>query len=112
MFFGIRTKPKVPNDKANFMILYNDLKCWEIINCDHLDCLARNEPETSCWQIAERVGSFRDISNTCRDCIVYLLQKESSVVSKKVIHDILNKRENPKKIGTGYRACILKTSSM
>ena len=86
-------------------------KCWEIINCDHLDCLARNEPETSCWQIAERVGSFRDISNTCRDCIVYLLQKEPSGESQKVIHDILNKRGNPNEIGTGYRACILKTSS-
>ena len=96
-------------NKENFMTLYSDLKCWEIINCDHLDCLARSEPETPCWQIARRVGSFRDVSNTCRDCIVYLLQKEPPIVSKKVIHDILHKRWNPEKIGTGYRACILKT---
>ena len=87
-------------------------KCWEIINCDHLDCLARNEPETSCWQIAKRVGSFRDVSNTCRDCLVYLLQNETSVISKKEIFEILNHRGNTNKIGTGYRACILKTSSI
>ena len=92
------------------MTLYTDLKCWEIINCDHWDCLARNEPETPCWQIAKRVGSFRDVSNTCRDCIVYLLQNETSVISNKEIFEILNHRGTSDKIGTGYRACILKTS--
>ena len=94
------------------MTLYSDLKCWEIINCDHWDCLARNEPETPCWQIAKRVESFRDVSNTCRDCIVYLLQNETSAISKKEIEEILSNREDSEKIGTEYRACILKTSSM
>ena len=94
------------------MSSHNDLKCWEIINCDHWDCLARNEPETPCWQIAKRVGSFRDVSNTCRDCIVYLLQNETSAISKKEIKEILSNREDSEKIGTGYRACILKTLSM
>ena len=93
------------------MNIYKDQKCWEIINCDHVDCLARNEPGTPCWQIAKRVGSFRDVSNTCRDCLVYLLQNETSVISKKEIFEILNHRGNTNKIGTGYRACILKTSS-
>jgi len=51
------------------MTLYTDLNCWELINCDHWDCIARNEPETPCWKIANRVASFWDISNTCRDCI-------------------------------------------
>jgi hypothetical protein len=40
------------------MTLYTDLKCWEIINCDHCDCLARNEPETPCWKIAKGLGLF------------------------------------------------------
>ena len=93
------------------MTLYTDLKCWEIINCDHWDCLARNEPGTSCWKIAKRVGSFRDTSNTCRDCIVYLLQNETSVISKKEIIEILNHRGNFDRIGSGYRACILKEYS-
>ena len=93
------------------MTSYNNSKCWEIINCDHLDCLARSEPETPCWEIAKRVEAFRDVSNTCRDCIVYLLQKETSVLSKKEIQGILRQREHSEKIGTGYLACILKTST-
>ena len=69
-----------------------------------------SEPETSCWQIAKQVGSLRDVSNTCRDCIVYLLQSETSIISKKEIFEILNHRENSKKMGTGCRVCILKNS--
>ena len=94
------------------MISYSDLKCWEIINCDHLDCLARSEPETPCWEIAKRVEAFRDVSNTCRDCIVYLFQKETSVLNKKEIQKILRNREHSGKIGTGFLACILKTSTI
>ena len=93
------------------MISYSDLKCWEIINCDHLDCLARSEPETPCWEIAKRVEAFRNVSNTCRDCIVFLLQQETSVLSKKEIKEISKHRGYSGKIGTGYRACILKTTS-
>ncbi len=93
------------------MISYNNSKCWEIINCDHLDCLARSEPETPCWKIAKRVGAFRDVSNTCSDCIVCLLQKETSALSKKEIKGILSHRGHSEKIGTGYLACILKTST-
>jgi len=94
------------------MTLYSELKCWEIIKCDHLDCLARSEPETPCWKIAKRVWAFRDVSNTCRDCIVYLLQNEisASINKKEKIGEILRNRESYKNIGTGYRACILKTS--
>jgi len=93
------------------MTLYRDLKCWEIINCDHRGCLARTEPETPCWQIAKRVGSFWDVSHTCCDCIVSLIRNENSEIRKKEIFEILNDRENSDKIVTGYRACILKTFS-
>ena len=89
------------------MILFRELKCWEIINCDHWNCLARNEPKTPCWQIAKRVGAFHDVSNSCRDCIVHLLQKETSVFSQKEIEEILSHRGDSEKIGTGYRACIV-----
>ena len=90
---------------------YSNMKCWVIINCDNLDCLARREPETPCWKIAKRVEAFRDVSNTCRDCIVYLAQKETSVLSKKEIQEILSHRGHSGKVGTGYLACILKTST-
>ena len=94
------------------MISYSDLKCWEIINCDHLDCLARSEPKKHCWELAKKVEAFRDVSNTCRDCIVYLLQNETTVLSKKEIQEILEHRKYSGKIGTGYLACILKTSTI
>jgi len=91
------------------MISYSDLKCWEIINCDHLACLARSEPRTPCWEIAKRVEAFHDVSNTCRDCIVHIIHKETSVLSKKEIQEILKNRGDSDKIGTGYLDCILKT---
>ena len=87
-----------------------DLKCWEIINCDHWDCLARCEPETPCWQIAKRVGSFRDFSNTCRDCIVYLLKRTASAITQKELQEILKQRGLFEKIGTDYPACTLNTA--
>ena len=93
------------------MTSYSDSKCWEIINCDNLDCLARSEAETPCWEIAKRVEAFRDVSNTCCDCIVYLFHKENSVLSKKEIQEILRHRRYSGKIGAGFLACILKTST-
>ena len=71
---------------------YSDMKCWEIINCAKLDCLARSEPKTPCWKIAKRVEAFHDVSNTCRDCIVLIIHKETSVLSKKEIQGILKNR--------------------
>jgi hypothetical protein len=67
-------------------------KCWEIMNCDNLDCLARQEPETPCWEISKRVGDFRSVSNTCRDCIVYLLKESASFLSNHNIKDIVTRR--------------------
>jgi hypothetical protein len=89
---------------------YSDMKCWEIINCAKLDCLARSEPKTPCWEIAKKTESYQEVFNACSDCIVYLLQKETSILSKK-IREILSQRGNSEKIGTGYRACILKTTT-
>jgi hypothetical protein len=88
---------------------YSDMKCWEIINCDSLDCIARREPETPCWKIAKRVEAFDDVFNTCRDCIVIIIHKEISVLSKKEIQGILKNRGDSVKVGTGYLDCILKT---
>ena len=90
---------------------YSDMKCWEIINCAKLDCLARSEPKTPCWEIAKNVESYRDVSNICRECIVYLIHEETSVLSKKEIQEILKHRGKSDKIGTGYIDCILKTPS-
>jgi hypothetical protein len=85
--------------------MYN---CWEIMNCDILDCPARFEPETPCWEIAKRIEAFNYISNTCKDCIVYMLQEKTNVLSKKELHEIIMQRRLLKKIDTGSQACVLK----
>ena len=88
---------------------FKDLKCWEIMNCDHLDCLGRSDAKIPYWQIAKRVGSFQHVSNTCREFIVYLLQNETSVINKKEIFKILTHRDSFKIMRTEYHICILKT---
>jgi hypothetical protein len=92
------------------MVNYSNYNCWEIINCDHLDCLARSEPETPCWEIAKRIGAYRHISNTCRDCIVYLLKEITSAITQKELQEILKQRGLFEKIGTDYPVCTLKTA--
>ena len=87
------------------MNAYSALKCWDIINCDNLDCPARKEPETPCWEIAKRIEAYHDVSNTCRDCIVSLLKKETSVLNNNEIQNILRHRRQSEKIGAGYLAC-------
>ena len=62
------------------------------MNCDNLDCLARQEPETPCWEIAKRVEDYRSVSNTCRDCIVYLLKESVSFSSQHNIKDFISRR--------------------
>jgi hypothetical protein len=89
---------------------YSNMKCWEIINCTDLDCLARSEPETPCWEIAKRIGAYRHISNTCRDCIVYLLKEITSAITQKELQEILKQRGLFEKIGTDYPVCTLKTA--
>jgi hypothetical protein len=85
-----------------------DLQCWEIMKCNNLDCLARSEPETPCWEIAKRIGAYCDISNTCRDCIVYLLKEITTAISQKELQEILKQRGLFEKIRTDYPVCSLK----
>ena len=90
---------------------YSDMKCWEIIDCAKVDCLARSEPETPCWEIAKNVVSDQEFFNTCRNCIVYFIHKKIFVLSTKNIQEILKNRGKFDKIETGYIDCILKKSS-
>lgn len=90
------------------MVNSSNYNCWEILNCDILDCPARLEPETPCWEIAKRIEAFNDISNTCNDCIVYILKEKANVLSKKELHEIIIQRGLLKKIDTDSQACVLK----
>ena len=89
---------------------HNDLQCWEITKCNNLDCPARGKPETPCWEIAKRIGAYRYFSNTCCDCIVYLLKKTTSAITPKELQEILKQRKIFEKIGTDYPVCTLKTA--
>ncbi len=83
------------------------MNCWEFMNCDNLDCPARCEPETPCWEIAKRDEAYHNVSNTCRDCIVYLLKEETSVLSIKKVQNIVKQRGLWENIGTGHQVCFL-----
>jgi hypothetical protein len=88
---------------------YPNCKCWEIMSCDNLDCPARLEPETPCWEIAKRVEDYRNVSNTCQDCIVYILKKEASVLDKKELYLILSRKGLLKNIVTGPKVCVFRS---
>ena len=93
------------------MVTYPNYKCWEIMNCDDLECPARREPETPCWELAKRIESYSNISNTCQDCVVYILKEQASSLSNKELQEIIKQRGLLKNIKTGQKACVLKTRS-
>ena len=90
------------------MCLHINLQCWEIIKCNNLDCPARNEPETPCWEIAKRVGAFINISNTCRDCIVCIIKKTTPVITPKELQNFLKQKRLYERVGKQYSACTLR----
>ena len=77
------------------------------MNCNNLNCPARLESETPCWEIARRVEAFHNVSNTCKDCVVYILKEATYILSKKEIHNIIRQRGLLKNIGTGLQSCAL-----
>ena len=89
------------------MVNYPNYKCWEIMNCNNLDCLARHEPETPCWEIAQRNATYQNTSNTCKDCVVYILKEKTNILSKKDLHNIILERGLWKNIGKGLQSCVL-----
>ena len=93
------------------MVSYPNYKCWEIMNCENLNCPARSEPEIPCWQIARRIESYHNVSNTCKDCVVFILKEETSVLGKKELHSIIRQRGLLKNIGKGFQDCALKANA-
>lgn len=70
--------------------------CWEIMQCDKSkNCAARENPQKPCWEIAsETDDDYRHYFNICRDCIVYVLKTESSVLSNREIRNIMEAKTN------------------
>jgi len=88
------------------MVNYPDYKCRELMDCDNLDCPARREPEIPCWEVARRVEAYHNLSNTCSDCIAYLVTDKTATLSIKKLEDIIGQREHLKSSGAGHQGCI------
>lgn len=73
------------------MLEKKERSCWEITNCEGTDtCLARQEPETPCWEIASELDDYRSNLNVCKDCFVFI--SGNSILPDQEIQDILRKR--------------------
>ena len=88
------------------MTYYPQYKCWEIMNCGNLNCPARHEPTTPCWEIAKRVDAYHNISNTCKDCAVFILKEESPFLSTKKLQNIITKRMLSQNTRKNHQVCI------
>ena len=76
------------------------LNCWDILNCKKIECSAREETETSCWEIARKIENSKDFSATCKSCVVYFRQSDVYVFCKKQIEAAWCHRKHPVSILT------------
>ncbi|MGW8287174.1 MAG: hypothetical protein ACWGOD_02955 [Desulfobulbales bacterium] len=58
------------------------------------DCPARKRPDLNCWEIANEMDDYRKAFNICKDCIVYMLKAENSVLSKQEVQNIMVQKQN------------------
>ena len=69
----------------------SDWPCWEIMKCEGTDnCPARKRPDLDCWDIAGEMDDYRKAFNICKDCIVYMLKADNSVLSKQEMKAIMD----------------------
>ena len=77
------------------MVPNSDWPCWEIMKCVGTeDCPARKRPDLNCWEIANEMDDYRKAFNICKDCIVYMLKAENTVLSKQDVRNIMNQKSN------------------
>ena len=72
---------------------YSNHKCWEIMDCNNINCPCRSENETECWEVVKRVDAYSYVSNTCKDCIVYLIKGGATTLVAKELRTIMNQKE-------------------
>jgi len=69
----------------------SDWPCWKIMKCEGTDdCPARKRPDLACWDIAGEMDDYRKAFNICKDCIVYMLKAENSVLTKQEVKAIMD----------------------
>ena len=69
----------------------SDWPCWKIMKCEGTDdCPARKRPDLACWDIAGEMDDYRKAFNICKDCIVYMLKADNSVLTKQEVKAIMD----------------------
>jgi len=56
------------------------------------DCPARKSPELNCWDIASEMDDYRKAFDICKDCIVYMLKAEDTVLTKQEMQTIIDRK--------------------
>ena len=51
----------------------------------------KEDPQKPCWEMASEVGDFRSEFNICEDCIVFLLENGTTILSEKEIRSIIHR---------------------
>ncbi len=70
-----------------------DWHCSKITDCGKEEqCPAGADSDKACWEIAVELEDYRSGMNICQDCLVYLAQKENSILSDDEIKEILEKK--------------------
>jgi len=88
------------------MTYYPKYKCWEIMNCENYDCPVRCEPQIPCWEIVKKAEAYHAVSNTCKDCAVYLLKEKSSALSSKEVQSIITNTVLTQNSRKNHQGCI------
>lgn len=72
---------------ANSMLRYRKFE-----ECNGRDeFLTKENQGKLCWKMATEVGDFRSAFNICEDCIVFLLNNGTLILSELDIHSIRNR---------------------
>jgi hypothetical protein len=56
------------------------------------DCPARKRPDLNCWELASEMDDYRKAFNVCKDCIVYMLKVDNTVLSDQEMQTILKQK--------------------
>lgn len=64
------------------------------VHCNVYNYCAGRPEGIHCWEIARSKGDFHYVFNVCSDCIVYLFEKNVTLISRKDIKQILRNRKH------------------
>ncbi|MCB2182015.1 MAG: hypothetical protein KQH63_08310 [Desulfobulbaceae bacterium] len=79
-------------DEVFEMSSESDWHCWNIMQCNNDECLARKQGNKPCWEVASEFEDYRTALNVCSDCLVYVSKQENATLSKEEIETILEKK--------------------